>query len=257
MKLYDKNTRDQFKNDLRVLSDNKCNNIITLYGVFFTEGNVKIILEYMNVGSLERVIKEIKKKKIEAPCIPESILAKITIQILNGLQYLHKVKHQLHRDIKPANILINTEGAVKLTDFGIAKVLENSLDFSHTFIGSRNYMSPERITGNNYSYPSDVWSFGIVVYELATGNYPFDCKDDFLLQITKIVEGPEPELDNKIFSEELCDFVKKCLKKESNERATISDLIKHPWIVNHVNDKDNISEWLANLFDYNYSSVQK
>ena len=63
MKLYDKNTRDQFKNDLRVLSDNKCNNIITLYGVFFTEGNVKIILEYMNVGSLERVIKEIKKKK--------------------------------------------------------------------------------------------------------------------------------------------------------------------------------------------------
>ena len=52
MKLYDKNTRDQFKNDLRVLSDNKCNNIITLYGVFFTEGNVKIILEYMNASSI-------------------------------------------------------------------------------------------------------------------------------------------------------------------------------------------------------------
>ena len=118
-------------------------------------------------------------------------------------------------------------------------------------------MSPERITGNNYSYPSDVWSLGIVVYELATGKYPFDCKDDFLLQITKIVEGPEPELDNKIFSQELCDFIKKTLKKEPNERATINDLLKHPWIVNHCNDKENISQWLANLFDYDYSVVQK
>ena len=72
--LYDKNTRKQFKNDLRVLSDNKCPNLIRFYGAFFSEGNVKILLEYMNLGSLDRVIETIRTKKIEMPCIPEKIL---------------------------------------------------------------------------------------------------------------------------------------------------------------------------------------
>lgn len=248
--LYDKNTRNQFKNDLRVLRNHKCENIITFYGAYFTEGNVKVLLEYMNLGSLDRVLKGIKTKNLSAPCVPESILSKITSQILNGLFYLHKNKHQIHRDIKPANILVNSKGIVKLTDFGISRELEKANYFSHTFVGSINFMSPERIAGKNYSFPSDIWSLGLVVYELATGVYPYEEGDGFLAQITSIVEGPEPKLDNKIFSKEFCDFLEKALKKNPDERATISELIKHPWITEHMNDKDDMSQWLANLFDY-------
>ena len=67
IKLYDKNSRNQFKNDLKVLSSNKCKNIITFYGAFFTEGNVKILLEYMNLGSLDKILKQIKKKNLAPP----------------------------------------------------------------------------------------------------------------------------------------------------------------------------------------------
>ena len=253
IKLYDKNTRNQFKNDLKVLSANKCKNIISFYGAFFTEGNVKILLEYMNLGSLDKILKQIKQKKFQPPCIPESILSKITKQILLGLIYLHKEKHQIHRDIKPANILINSDGIVKLTDFGIARTLENNQKFSKTFVGSRSYMSPERITGKIYSYPSDIWSVGLVIYELATGEEPYGGGDDFLTQITKIVEYDEPRLDGKIFSKEFCDFIEKTVKKEPEKRADVEELLNHPWIVGHDNDNDSIPKWLAFLFDYNYS----
>ena len=204
----------------------------------------------MNLGSLDRVIETIRTKKIEMPCIPEKILSKITHQIIQGLYYLHKSKHQIHRDIKPANILLNTDGIVKLTDFGIAKALESTADFSHTFVGSRNFMSPERISGKEYSYPSDIWSVGLVVYELATGKYPYGEGNDFLSQIAKIVDGPEPSLPSQVFSKEFVDFISICLKKDPSERASIQDLNNHPWITAYINEESHVPDWLAELFDY-------
>ena len=254
IKIYDKNTRNQFKNDLKVLCENKCKNIISFYGAFFTEGNVKIVLEYMNLGSLDKILKQIKIKKFPPPCIPESILSKITKQILLGLNYLHNEKHQIHRDIKPANILINSDGIVKLTDFGIARTLENTQK-SKTFVGSRSYMSPERITGKIYGYPSDIWSVGLVIYELATGVEPYGGGDDFLAQITRMVEYDEPRLDDKIFSKELCDFIDKTVKKEPEKRSDVIALLNHPWILGHENDNDSVPEWLGFLFDYTYKNL--
>ena len=251
--IYDDNKRQQFKNDLRVLSYNKCNFLVHFYGAFFQEGTVKILLEYMNLGSLENILKIIKKKKLPQPCIPEPILAKIVIQILNGLLYLYKSVHLIHRDIKPANILINSQGFVKLTDFGIAKNLENTSNLSKTYVGTRNYMSPERIIGNEYSYSSDIWSLGLVIYELATGIFPYQNGNDYLMQIKKIVEDPEPSLnDNGDFSEDLINFVQGCLKKDPNERFTVTELLCHNWIVNNYDNDYDICEWLEMLFDNNF-----
>ena len=204
----------------------------------------------MNIGSLDRVIEMLKKKEKKMPCIPESILSYITYQILQGLLYLHKTKHLIHRDIKPANILINSDGIIKLTDFGISRSLDNTADFSHTYIGSKNFMSPERISGKEYSYPSDIWSLGLVLYELATGIYPYGNGNDLFMQITKIVEGPEPCLPCEFFSQEFCDFINKILKKEPSERANVSELIKHDFIVKHLEDNTNFPDFLADLFDY-------
>jgi serine/threonine protein kinase len=118
----------------------------------------------MDAGSLEGILKIYRSKKV-VPEIPEVVLAKIAIQILCGLSYLHN-NNQFHRDIKPANILLNTKGEVKLTDFGIAKELEHANELSRTNVGTFAYMSPERILGQPYNTKSDVWSFGIVMYEL-------------------------------------------------------------------------------------------
>ena len=90
-----------------------------MYGAYFDQGAVKVILELMDAGSLDSIINLYKIAKIQ-PQIPEPILAKIAIQILCGISFLHS-HNLIHRDIKPANILLNSKGQVKVTDFGISK----------------------------------------------------------------------------------------------------------------------------------------
>jgi serine/threonine protein kinase len=97
----------------------------------------------MDAGSLENIIALFRAAKVN-PVIDEPILAKITLQMLCGLTYLHS-KNQLHRDIKPGNVLLNSSGEVKLSDFGISRELPEEVDFSKTAVGTRSYMSPERI----------------------------------------------------------------------------------------------------------------
>ena len=114
-------------------------------------------------------------------------------------------------------------------------------------------MSPERIIGKEYSYSSDIWSLGLVIYELATGNFPYQNGNDYLLQIKKIVEDPEPSLnDNGDFSEDLIHFVQGCLKKDPNERFSVPELLCHNWIVNNYDNDYDICEWLEMLFDNNF-----
>lgn len=115
-------------------------NIIKSYGAFLTEQGVSIALEYMNAGSLASILTKIGR-------IPEQILGMITVQLLKGLQYLHKVKKIIHRDIKPHNILLTTNGAVKIADFGVSGSIRNSFDCMQNYAGTVSYMSPERIQG--------------------------------------------------------------------------------------------------------------
>lgn len=119
----------------------------------------------MDGGSLENVIHKVGS-------IPEHVLANMTYQILYGLSYLKKEK-RVHRDIKPSNVLINSQGQVKVSDFGIAAELRSSIAMCGTFVGTFKYMSPERIQRKPYSYSSDIWSLGIVLLETATGRYPY------------------------------------------------------------------------------------
>jgi mitogen-activated protein kinase kinase 3 len=137
-------------NDLKLLVQNKvkaeregsayCPFLVNLYGGYFDEGSVKIILELMDCGSLCDLIKKAKLARTETPIIEEPILSRIAQQILNGLMYLHIVGHQIHRDIKPANVLINTKGEVKLTDFGISKELDMTNQLASTQLGTISYM---------------------------------------------------------------------------------------------------------------------
>jgi len=113
-----------------------CRNIVSLYNAFIdpTSGLINLVIEYMDGGSLEDLVKQ-------GGCTDERILADIAYQTCKGLSFLHDNKH-VHRDIKPANILCSTSGHIKIADFGVAKALDNTSNFAHSFIGTVCYMSP-------------------------------------------------------------------------------------------------------------------
>ena len=118
----------------------------------------------------------------------------------------------MHRDIKPDNILVNSQGFVKLTDFGITKQLDETSALVRTFVGTMNYMSPERMLGEPYSFEGDIWSLGIVLIELMTGSYPYTESRHFLEMMEQINEDASPNVPKtEHFSDELYNFIEICL----------------------------------------------
>ncbi|KAF5389045.1 hypothetical protein D9757_004894 [Collybiopsis confluens] len=161
--------RKQILRELHIMyraSSNPSPYIVTSFGAFLSDSevNICICMEYMDQGSFEGIYKKIG-------AIPIGMVRQVAKRVLGGLVYLYEEMGVLHRDIKPSNILLNSEGEVKLCDFGVSGELENSI--AKTFVGTSVYMSPERIQGSDYSVKSDVWSLGITLIELAHGAFPF------------------------------------------------------------------------------------
>lgn len=160
--------RNQIIRELQVLHECNSPYIVGFYGAFYNDGEISICMEHMDGGSLDQVLKEAKR-------IPEEILGKVSIAVLRGLAYLRE-KHQImHRDVKPSNILVNSRGEIKLCDFGVSGQLIDSM--ANSFVGTRSYMSPERLQGTHYSVQSDVWSMGLSLVELSIGRYPIPPPD--------------------------------------------------------------------------------
>jgi mitogen-activated protein kinase kinase 1 len=125
----------------------------------------------MNAGSLLNVIDKIGK-------INEDIIGMIALQILNGLDYLHKKVKVSHRDIKPSNILLSRDGCIKIADFGVSGNIIDSVDPIKSWVGTLSYMCPDRIIGNLYFSDTDIWSLGIMLMECALGSFPYKSKYD-------------------------------------------------------------------------------
>lgn len=160
--------RNQIIRELQVLHECNSPYIVGFYGAFYSDGEISICMEHMDGGSLDQVLKEARR-------IPEEILGKVSIAVLRGLAYLRE-KHQImHRDVKPSNILVNSRGEIKLCDFGVSGQLIDSM--ANSFVGTRSYMSPERLQGTHYSVQSDIWSMGLSLVEMAIGRYPIPPPD--------------------------------------------------------------------------------
>uniref|UniRef100_I3JB17 Dual specificity mitogen-activated protein kinase kinase 2 n=1 Tax=Oreochromis niloticus TaxID=8128 RepID=I3JB17_ORENI len=179
--------RNQIIRELQVLHECNSPYIVGFYGAFYSDGEISICMEHMDGGSLDQVLKEARR-------IPEEILGKVSIAVLRGLAYLRE-KHQImHRDVKPSNILVNSRGEIKLCDFGVSGQLIDSM--ANSFVGTRSYMSPERLQGTHYSVQSDVWSMGLSLVELAIGRYPIPPPDARELEAIfgrAVMDGAEGE----------------------------------------------------------------
>jgi len=219
--LTNKNKREQLVREVCTLYDAHCPSLITFYGAFYREGSITIALEYMNGGSLANVIDQVG-------FIPEPVLASVAYQILWGLAYL-KHEKRVHRDIKPSNILINGKGEVKVTDFGIAAELQSTIQMCGTFVGTFKYMSPERIRNEPYSFASDIWSFGLVMLECATGRYPFYEQANCIEMAQTILDSDGVQVPD-CFSPLFKEFIAQCVGKSVNHRLPAEVLLGSPWL---------------------------
>lgn len=242
--LFDKGLRDMLLTELNALFHSDCDALINFYGATYREGVVAVILEFMNLGGLDTVLRKAPEKKI-----PERVLAAMSFQMFFGLAYL-AYEHRVHRDIKPQNILVNTEGQVKLTDFGISRELSTAV-MAKTFIGTFKYMSPERITHQPYSFNSDIWSLGLVLLECALGRYPYPESKTQIAMVMILTEGepPIPPRDGS-FTDEFLDMITKCIARNPDARWSAEQLLEHPWFELHgIGSIDEatpvVKEWLS------------
>merc|ERR1712232_48512 len=176
------------------------------------------------------------------------MLALVIIQILEGLKVLH-LNYFVHRDVKLGNVLVNSKGCVKVTDFGISKKLGDSEIVCGTFVGTGTHMSPERILGEDYTFPADIWSLGLCVIELASGTYPYGNVAAFPVLFDNLCNKPEPRLQQGRFTEELCGFVVKCLQRKPGDRATVIELQAHEYILANICrvTQNDLVTWLGRV----------
>mmetsp|Transcript_3874 Transcript_3874/g.6814 ORF Transcript_3874/g.6814 Transcript_3874/m.6814 type:complete len:379 (+) Transcript_3874:70-1206(+) len=219
--VYDRETRKQLVQEINTLYEVSCPSLIGFFGAYQKKGNIYVILENMDRGSLNDLIYNYDD-------MPEKVLAAITYQILWGLGYLHYEK-RLHRDIKPSNILANNSGEIKLTDFGIARELDDS-NMASTIVGTFRYMSPGRLRGDPYGPPSDIWSLGVMLIECAARSLPFPSSNT-QIELAQALE--ELEIDEMLppdFSDEFCEMVRLCLAPAPEDRPRAEQLLEGPWL---------------------------
>jgi NIMA (never in mitosis gene a)-related kinase len=196
-------------------------NIVKFYRFYLFDKEAVLIMEYVEGGDLKEKIEEarINHKKLE-----EKQIVTWVKEIASALRYCHKDKNIMHRDIKPGNILLTKDGHIKLADFGISKMLSNETEKTKTRIGDLDYISPEVDNGEEYTYSTDIWSLGVVTYELCLLQHP---QTKYRLKKKKFLsEGGIPKLEDKDYSTELSDLIQKMLSVKPEERPTADEIVQ-------------------------------
>ena len=225
----DYSSMKEILNESSILST--CDNIyvVKYYDSFFYCGTFNIITEFCPYGDLFGYIKFYKERGSK---IEEKIIWIIFIQLSLGLSYLHH-KKILHRDIKTKNIFIKNNLTVKIGDFGIAKILNSTSSYAHTFIGTPYYISPELCKDQPYNDKSDVWSLGCVLYELCTLNHPFEGGTQ--VEIYEKIMTQKFKAISPDYSLELRKMVDLLLEKDEKKRPKMKDILKMKCVIDRAN----------------------
>ena len=197
-------------------------NIVSIYDVGVEENLYYIVMELIQGKTLKEIIVE------ERGPLPWKWSVNVAIQIASALEMAHR-NNIVHRDIKPHNIIITEDGIAKVTDFGIAKAVSNStITAFGTTIGSVHYFSPEHARGGYTDAKSDIYSLGVVMYEMVTGKVPFDADTPVSVALKHMQEEPEEPIEvNPNIPVAVNKIIMKALQKDSTLRyQTATDMLR-------------------------------
>lgn len=213
----DKNFIIRFKNEARAYAALSHPNIINVFDIAEDDGIIFLVFEYIDAENLKDYIAS--KGVLE---FNETL--KIMRDICNAISYAHE-KGIIHRDIKPSNILIDREGEIKVTDFGIARTTQTETVTQGSMLGSVYYFSPEQAQGKEITPASDVYSLGILAYQLLTGKLPFEGDNAVAVALKHVKDNPEnPSLLNNKLNTDIDNCILKTLRKNPLERyQTVND----------------------------------
>jgi serine/threonine-protein kinase len=200
----------RFKNEARAVGGLNHPNIVTIYDADEQNGILYLAMEFLEGVTLDVLLHTQHTLK------PDQAVD-IVRQVCAGLQYAHS-KGVVHRDIKPGNIMVSSTGAVKITDFGIARTA-NAMTMTGQVLGTPNYMSPEQVVGKTVDGRSDLFSVGVMLYEMVTGERPFDGQSITTIMYKIVHETPvAPSKLDQTIHPGLSRIIEKCLAKSPEER---------------------------------------
>ena len=201
--------KDRFKREARSIAKLSHNNIVRIFNVGEDMGNDFIAMEFVKGNDLDKIGK-----------VEENVAKDYLKQILHGLRAAHKAGI-VHRDLKPANIMVNEDNVVKIMDFGIAHIKDDTFTMTGAKIGTPLYMSPEQIIGEDVDIQSDIYALGLVMYKILTDRLPFE-KGDIQYQKLNIKPKQAKEFNPSI-SQEMNELIMKCIIREKEDRVKDCD----------------------------------
>jgi len=213
----DERTIERFRNELKLARGISHRNVCRMYDLGREEGTYYITMEYISGEDLKSLIHRIG-------ALPVGKAVSIGKQISEGLSEAHRLG-VVHRDLKPGNIMIDREGNARIMDFGIARSLAaRGITGAGVMIGTPEYMSPEQVDGKEADPRSDIYSLGIILFEMLTGRLPFEGDTPLSVAVKQKSERPpDPRSINAQIPEELGRIILKCLEKAKEKRYQSAD----------------------------------
>jgi tetratricopeptide (TPR) repeat protein/predicted Ser/Thr protein kinase len=208
----DKRIIERFRNELKTARTIRHKNVCGMFDLGEAKGAYFITMEYIRGEDLKNLIRKMGQ-------LSTGQAVTIANQVCDGLSEAHRLG-VVHRDLKPQNIMIDTTGNARIMDFGIARSLEGKgITGAGMMIGTPEYMSPEQVEGKDVDERSDIYSMGIILYEMVTGRVPFEGDTPFTVGIKQKSEAPQNPKDiNAQISDDLNAVILKCLEKEKEKR---------------------------------------
>lgn len=211
--------RKQIETEIQLLQKLDHPNIVQCFGVYEDHSKIFIVMEYCSKGDLSDLLK--------VSVLIEDEVKDLFMGLVSALQYLHK-QNVMHRDLKPKNILVSDDDKLKIADFGFAKYLNT--DLSQTICGSPLYMAPEILHSSPYASNSDLWSIGIVLYEMISGKPPYFAKnlEDLKKNIHEVSQFDI--IDSLQVSYACKELLFQLLDVNKSSRMSWDEFFNHTWL---------------------------